>query len=452
MSPHEVLRALQEAPEYRGQIMACRVFPARQARFATLSRPLPAELAEPLAAHGVTRLYSHQARAIDLARAGASVVTTTATASGKTLTYNVPVAERLLSDPAARALYLYPTKALAQDQIGKLDAFGLFGTLRPATYDGDTPRHLRPVIRRTARIVLSNPDMLHASVLPNHSQWADFLAGLAFVVVDEVHAYRGVFGSHVANVLRRLRRLCRHYGSSAQILGTSATLADPGGHFRTLTGVEPDVVWEDGAPQGERTFAIWNPPLLSEESGKRRSATTEAVELFCAFVRGGLRTIAFTRARVVAELIVRRARERLSAGSTGLAERIAVYRAGYTPEQRREIERRLFQGELLAVAATNALELGVDVGTLDACLLLGYPGTAASVRQQAGRAGRARQEALAVMVALGDPLDQFFVRNPEALFDAPMEQATLDPEPTSAPWGLRTPNGSGRRRCRSPRR
>jgi DEAD/DEAH box helicase domain-containing protein len=428
MSPRELLKALQEAPEYRGQIAACRVFPARQARFANLEQPLPAALTEPLAAHGVARFYTHQARAIDLARAGASVVTTTATASGKTLTYNVPVAERLLSDPEARALYLYPTKALAQDQLGKLDAFGLFTTLRPATYDGDTPRHLRPAIRRTARIVLSNPDMLHTSVLPNHAQWADFLAGLAFVVVDEVHAYRGVFGSHVANVLRRLRRLCDHYGSRPQILATSATLADPGAHFRTLTGVEPEVVSEDGAPQGERAFAIWNPPLLSEESGERRSANSEAVELFCDFVRGGLRTIAFTRARVIAELIVRRARERLSAGSGDLANRIAVYRAGYTPEQRREIEQRLFRGELLAVAATNALELGIDVGTLDACLLVGYPGTAASVRQQAGRAGRARQEALAVMVALGDPLDQFFVRSPEALFDAPLEQATLDPE------------------------
>jgi DEAD/DEAH box helicase domain-containing protein len=426
MSLTDFLRHLQDASAYEDQLVAVRRLPAREARFGDLERPLPEELAAALRASGVERFYSHQAAAINAARRGEHVTVVTATASGKTLCYHVPVAERLLAGRAARAIYLYPTKALAQDQLGKLRGSGLYARLLPATYDGDTPAEERRLIRRAARVILTNPDMLHVSLLPRHPQWASFLANLAYVVVDEVHTYRGVFGSHVAAILRRLRRLCRHYGSDPQFITASATIANPGELVARLTGLETTVVEDDGAPRGERLFALWNPPRLGE-SGDRRSPNTEASWLLTELARHGIRSIVFTRARVVAELILRYAQQSLAGIAPALVERIASYRAGYTPAQRREIEGRLFQGSLLGVTATNALELGIDVGGLDAAVLVGFPGTIASTWQQAGRAGRAGQQALAVLVASDGPLDQFLMRRPEYLFERTPERAAVDP-------------------------
>jgi DEAD/DEAH box helicase domain-containing protein len=428
MKPPELLEELRRLPPYQGQLAAePRRIPPRPARYGELEQPLPEALRASLLSAGIERFYTHQAEAINRARRGEDVTVVTTTASGKTLCYNVPVIERLLQRKAARALYLFPTKALAQDQLGKLRASGLYALLRPATYDGDTPRAERPLVRRTARVVLSNPDMLHVSVLPHHASWGSFLANLEFVVLDEVHTYRGLFGSHVAAVLRRLARLCDHYGARPQFICCSATIANPSELVRWLTGRETSVVDDDGSPAGAKTFALWNPPLLERESGQRRSANIEATWLFTELVRRGVRNLTFTKARVIAELILRYARQSLELEAPDLVERVAAYRAGYTPTQRREIEQRLFRGDLLGVTATTALELGVDVGDLDACLMVGYPGTIASLWQQAGRAGRARQESLAVLIALDGPLDQFLMRHPDYLFERAPEHAALDP-------------------------
>jgi DEAD/DEAH box helicase domain-containing protein len=428
MRLQEFVAALQSDPAYEGQIVARQRLAACPARYGELARPLTEPVRAALAGAGIERLYTHQTRAIDLARAGQHVTTVTATASGKSLCFNVPVAERMTERRGARALYLYPTKALAHDQLGKLDTLGLFTQLLPATYDGDTAADQRRLARRAARVLLTNPDMLHLSILPRHTAWATFLSSLEYVILDEVHTYRGVFGSHVAAVLRRLRRLCEHYGSNPRFLCTSATIGNPAQHVEHLTGIPTQIVDEDGSPHGERLFLLWNPPLLSALSGDRRSTNTEATLLLTALVRAGIRSIVFARARVVAELLLRYAQQELRGESPRLAASIASYRAGYTPGQRRDIERRLFGGELLAVTSTNALELGVDVGGLDAAVLVGYPGTIASTWQQAGRAGRVGQESLAILVAQDDPLDQFLVRHPEYLFGRNPERAALDPE------------------------
>jgi DEAD/DEAH box helicase domain-containing protein len=428
MKPRELLQELRRLPPYQGQLVGePRRYPARPARYGELERPLPEALSAALSAAGVERFYSHQAEAINRARRGEDVTVVTSTASGKTLCYNVPVIERILARKAARALYLFPTKALAQDQLGKLRESGLYSHLLPATYDGDTPQGERSLVRRSARVVLTNPDMLHVSLLPHHASWGTFLANLEFVVLDEVHTYRGLFGSHVAAVLRRLARLCDHYGARPQFICSSATIANPSELVHWLTGRDTSVVADDGSPAGAKTFALWNPPLLERENGQRRSANTEATWLFTELVQRGIRNITFTRARVIAELILRYAQQTLQLEAPELVERIAAYRAGYTPAQRREIEQRLFKGDLLGVTATTALELGVDVGHLDACLMVGFPGTIASTWQQAGRAGRAQQESLAILIALDGPLDQFLMRHPNYLFERTPEHAALDP-------------------------
>jgi DEAD/DEAH box helicase domain-containing protein len=398
--------------------------PAREARLAPLPEGLHPRLRETLAAQGVDELYSHQREAWDAVASGEHVVVTTGTASGKTLAFNLPVLDGLLREPRGRALYLYPTKALAQDQLRALSGFRLpAGRLRPAIYDGDTERERRWQVRRSANVILTNPDMLHVGVLPHHDRWADLLGSLRYVVVDEAHVYRGVFGSHVANVLRRLRRLARVHGSEPRFLLASATIANPGELVRSLTGVDARVVSDDGAPRAERTIALWNPPLVEPELGLRASALGEASRLLAAFVSRGLRTICFAKSRKAAELVHRFAVQRL--GDSELAARLAPYRAGYTPAQRREIERRLVEGDLLGVSATDALELGIDVGLLDCAVSVGFPGTVASLRQQWGRAGR-RERGLAVLVASEDALDQFFMREPEALLSRQVEAAILD--------------------------
>ncbi len=390
--------------------------PARAARTAPLPEELHPRVRELL---GIDELYLHQALAWEAAARGEHLIVTTGTASGKTLAFNLPVLDAVARQPKTRALYLYPTKALAQDQARTLQSFRL-RELRPAIYDGDTATELRTQIRRGANAILTNPDMLHVGVLPHHDRWGDVLANLRYVVVDEAHVYRGVFGSHVANVLRRLRRLARVYGAEPQFLLASATISNPAGLAQSLLGAEATVVSEDGAPRTERTVCLWNPPLLDEELGLRASALGEAARLQAELVRRGLRTLTFAKSRKAAELVHRFTAERL-----GDASRLSPYRAGYTAAQRREIERRLLEGELLGVSATNALELGIDVGLLDAVVSVGFPGTVASLRQQWGRAGR-REAGLAILVASEDALDQFFMREPEALLRRRVEAAVLD--------------------------
>lgn len=366
---------------------------------------------------------------VGAARAGHDVAVATGTASGKTLCYILPVLEAVLGAPKARALFLYPTKALAQDQLRALQVL-LKGSLRhlsAATYDGDTPPGERARLRRSAHILLSNPDMLHLAILPNHGLWADFLANLRFVVLDEAHSYRGVFGSHVAVVMRRLQRLCRIYGAQPQFICCSATMANPQDHVERLIGRRPVVVEGDGAAQGGRVFAFWNPPFVDQARSTRRSVNIEASELFAELVQQGIRNITFTRSRVTAELILRYTRRLLARDGPELVARIAAYRAGYRPEERRAIESALFSGKLVGVTATNALELGIDVGSLEATVLVGYPGTVASTWQQAGRAGRGKRQALTVLIGQDNPLDQYFMRHPETLLGRPHEQALLDP-------------------------
>jgi DEAD/DEAH box helicase domain-containing protein len=431
--PMVFLNGLARQRGYQGQLVHVNQVPARPARYGQLATPLSDPVAAALKAGGVDRLYVHQAAAINAALAGQNVVVATSTASGKTLCFHVPVLEALARDPLARALCLYPTKALAQDQIGKWQAFvsGAAGAIlnaEAATYDGDTPPASRGPIRKRVRVVLSNPDMLHVGILPNHALWASFFRHLKFVVIDEAHSYRGVFGSQVACVLRRLRRVCALYGNAPQFMATSATIANPAEHFELLTGLKATIVDDDGSPHGPRTFALWDPPFLDRARTARRSANREASDLFVALVGSGVRTIAFARARVAAELLLRYAREQLRARSPQLADRIAAYRAGYLPGDRRKIESDLFHGRLVGVTATSALELGIDVGGLEAALLVGYPGTIASMWQQAGRAGRGQAAALAVLVAMDNPLDQFFMRHPASLLGRSHEHALIDPD------------------------
>ena len=457
-NPTTFLDDLRHRRDYAGQLAHVQTLPARRARYESLRVRLHPAVTQALRAAGAERLYTHQAEAINAALAGRNVVVATSTASGKTLCFNVPVLEALARDPLARALYIYPTKALAQDQLGKWNALvkgAGDGIVNPqaATYDGDTPQGSRSRIRRSTRVLLTNPDMLHAAILPNHPLWAEFFRHLQYVIIDEAHTYRGVFGSQVACVLRRLRRVCALYQgtgigdqgagvrrqqppvssfqlptSKTTFIATSATIANPAEQFELLTGLPATVVSDDGSPHGPRTFALWNPPFVDRAKSARRSANGEASDLFIALVGQGVRTIAFTRARVVAELLLRYAREGLRKVSPDLVDRVAAYRAGYLPEERRRIERELFGGRLLGVTATTALELGIDVGGLDAALLVGYPGTIASMWQQAGRAGRGKDPALAVLIALGDPLDQYYVRHPDELLGKPHENALLDPD------------------------
>ena len=387
--------------------------------------PFPADLdprvASALVATGVTALYRHQAEAWEAAQRGENVVVTTGTASGKSLAFNLPVLDAIARDPKSRAIYLYPTKALAQDQARSLAELRLKG-LRPAICDGDTPTERRWQIRKWSNVVLTNPDMLHVGVLPHHDRWGDVLGNLVYVVVDEAHVYRGVFGSHVANVLRRLRRLARIYDAEPQFLLASATIANAGELALELTGEAATVIDTDTSARAEREVVIWNPPLLDAELGLRASPLGDAARLLSQLTSRGLRTICFAKSRKAAELIHRFAAERVD---TETAARLAPYRAGYTAEQRREVERRLVEGELLGVTATDALELGIDIGLLDCAISVGFPGTVASLRQQWGRAGR-RDRGLAILVASDDALDQFFAREPDALLSRRVEAAILD--------------------------
>jgi DEAD/DEAH box helicase domain-containing protein len=399
----------------------------REPRMTAVPEDLHPDLRDALARAGIEHLWSHQAEALHAAWAG-PVILTTGTASGKSLGFNLPALDVLSRDPHARALYLYPAKALAQDQARALHSLGLKG-LRPAIYDGDTPREERAAVRRKSNLILTNPDMLHMGILPNHRAWATVLANLAVVVVDEAHVYRGVFGSHVANVLRRLRRACEAYGAAPRFLLASATIANPGELAERLTGLDDfTVIDRDGSPGSRRTIAMWNPPVTDEQLQTRRSPLAETADLMAELIAQGARTIAFMKSRKAVELMSKFTQLALEElGRPELAERVAPYRAGYTPAQRRELERRLSEGDLLGVVATNALELGIDIGSLDAAICVTFPGTVASLRQMWGRAGR-RGRGLALYVAGEDALDQFFCRHPDEFLERPVEAAILDHE------------------------
>jgi DEAD/DEAH box helicase domain-containing protein len=392
----------------------------RPARTASLARPLPHSLQRLVPADG---LWSHQAAAVDLARDGSSVAVATGTASGKSLCYQLPIAEAAGDDPPSTALLVFPTKALAQDQLRSLAALEVPG-LVPVTYDGDTPQNERTWARRHANVVLTNPDMLHVGILPHHGRWATFLMRLRYVVLDELHTLRGIFGSHVAHLLRRLRRLCAHYGSNPTFVFGSATIGRPSELASALCGLPVAEVDDDGSPRGERLFALWNPPITDERSGARASSNVETADVLAALVRSGYRGIAFTRSRKGSELVASYAKRRLP---PELASMVRPYRGGYLAAERREIETELFEGRLAGVSTTSALELGIDVGTLDACVLDGFPGTIASMWQQAGRAGRSRQRSLAVLVAGEDQLDQWLMAHPTEVFTRPPEPAVVNP-------------------------
>jgi DEAD/DEAH box helicase domain-containing protein len=392
---------------------------ARSARFGELAVPLPREIE---ATFDSMPLWAHQAEAIDHARAGRSIVVATGTASGKSLCYQLPIAEAVGASPPGSALLVFPTKALAQDQLRSLTALGVDG-LVAATYDGDTSPEARTWVRRNANVVLTNPEMLHGALLPFHGRWANFLGRLRYVVVDELHTLRGIFGSHTAHLLRRLRRVCAAYGSAPTFVFSSATIGDPARLASELSGLPVVPVVEDASPRGERLFALWNPPLLDADTGARASTNVEVARLTAAFVDGGWRTVVFCRSRRATEVVAADVRRRVGPEHAGA---IRSYRAGYLASERREIEAELFSGRLRGVVATNALELGIDVGGLDACILNGFPGTIASMWQQAGRAGRDERPSVAVLVAGADQLDQWLMTHPRQVFTRPPEPAVVN--------------------------
>ena len=395
---------------------------------------LDPRLVEVLSRRGIGRLYVHQAEAMGHALAGRDVVVVTPTASGKTLCYNGPVLDAILRDPSTRALYLFPTKALAQDQLAELHTLAdlLSGDddeprLGVFTYDGDTPQDARRAIRQQAHVVLSNPDMLHSGILPHHPRWAKLFENLRFVVVDELHAYRGVFGSHLANILRRLRRVCRHYGSDPVFICSSATIANPRQLAERLTGRPFELVDNNGAPRGEKFFLFVNPPVVNAQLGIRRSYLSETRRVAMEFLRRGLQLIVFAQSRLSTEILTTYLKDACQ-GPPGAADIVRGYRGGYLPLRRREIERGLREGDVRAVVSTSALELGIDIGALDAAVLAGYPGTIAATWQRAGRAGRRGSRSAAVLVASSAPLDQFVVRHPEYFFDGSPEHALINPD------------------------
>jgi DEAD/DEAH box helicase domain-containing protein len=407
-----------------GQVVNISHQAARAARLVPLPPELDPALRAALEVAGLRQLYSHQADMFAALGRGANIVVATGTASGKSLGFVLPAADALARDPQSRALFLYPTKALAQDQARKLRNLRLPGVV-PAIYDGDTSPAQRGQIRKKATIVLSNPDMVHVGILPGHERWAEFLHHLRYVVLDEAHVYRGVFGSHTAQVVRRLRRLCAAYGATPQFVLASATIANPRDFAERLTGLPFTAISDDGAPHPERTIVFWNPPLLDSELGQRRSALAEAAYVIAEAVLGGARVIGFAPSRKAAELIYTYVYRRLQDRDPAKAERVLPYRAGYTAQQRRAIEGKLFAHELDAVVATQALELGIDVGDLDLALVTGFPGTVTSLWQRWGRAGRAGH-GYAVLVAGQDALDQYFMRQPDRLLDRCVEEAIID--------------------------
>ncbi len=433
-APDQAVSRLQErlTTRYQARISGALVRPATPAAWLDLPPELAPGLAAALIARGVPRLYAHQREAFDLARAGRHLVVATPTASGKTLCYNLPVLDAVLQ-AGRKALYLFPTKALAQDQVAELTELGRALTaaggtgIRAYTFDGDTPGDARKAVRTRGDLVLSNPDMLHQAILPHHTKWAQFFEGLAFVVVDELHSYRGVFGSHVANVFRRLRRICRFYGVSPTFIFTSATIANPAELAQRLCGEPVTAITRSGAPQGERSLLLWNPPVINPDLGIRASARSQTTRIARMAVKSGLKTIVFARSRLMVEVITKYLKDVFDKDPRR-PPRVLAYRGGYLPSDRRAAEQALRAGRVDLVVSTSALELGVDIGALDVAILNGYPGTIAATWQRLGRAGRRLRPSLGVLVATSDPLDQYLVRHPEFFFDASPEHARIHPD------------------------
>jgi DEAD/DEAH box helicase domain-containing protein len=425
----EVLERMRSDPEIGANFTAWRHLPPAPPTLAPFPEALDRRLVEVLARRGIESLYSHQAEAIDAVLSGRNVAVVTPTASGKTLCYNLPVLHAILQDAEARALYLFPTKALAQDQLDELHGLvtDLGAEVRTFTYDGDTPSDARRAVRAAGHIVVTNPDMLHTGILPHHTKWMKLFENLRYVVIDELHQYRGVFGSHVANVIRRLRRICRFYGVDPLFICCSATIANPGELAERLLGAPVTVVDRSGAPRGEKAVALYNPPVVNRELGIRRSSLKAVRGLATRLLRSGVQTIVFAPSRLTVELLVRHLRDALPS-KPGEPPSVEGYRGGYLPRERRAIEAGLREGRVLGVAATSALELGIDIGGLDAAVLLGYPGSLASTWQQMGRAGRGNSLSFAVLVASSSPLNQYLAHHPQYLFETPPEAGLVNPD------------------------
>jgi DEAD/DEAH box helicase domain-containing protein len=425
----QLLGRLRDTPAFMNNVTLWHTTEPVAARTVSFPAAVDSRLRAALADRGIRELYSHQAEAFDHAKSGQHQVVVTPTASGKTLCYNLPVLQGCLEDPEARALYLFPTKALSQDQMNELHGLieAMEVDIKTFTFDGDTPAAARKTIRSSGHVVVTNPDMLHQGILPHHTAWVKLFENLRYVVIDELHHYRGVFGSHVANVIRRLRRICEFYGSNPVFICCSATIANPEEHATRLLGMDAALVDDNGAPRGRRHLVFYNPPVVNAELGIRRSVVKEAARLARPFLETGSQVIVFGRSRVRVELLLTYLKQAM-ARLKKPASKVRGYRGGYLPNERREIERGLRDGSILAVASTNALELGIDIGQLDACIMAGYAGTIASTWQQAGRAGRRSDESLALLVASSAPLDQYVIEHPEFFLESDPEQAIIDPD------------------------
>ncbi len=425
----ELLENLRADPSFMRHVTHWEHIPANEGRYAPFPDSLQPKLKEALQKHGIERLYSHQARAIELVLQDKNVVVVTPTASGKTLCYNIPVLNRILLEPETRALYLFPTKALSQDQMQEIHELVTLmeADIKVFTFDGDTPQSARKAIRTAGHVVVTNPDMLHQGILPHHTLWIKLFENLKYIVIDEIHHYRGVFGSHLANVLRRLRRICRFYNSSPRFICCSATIANPAEFAEKLIEEPVELVDNNGAPRGEKHFIFYNPPVVNIELGIRASSVKESQKIAQRFLKAGIQTIVFARSRSRVELLTRYLQEAM-ASYPRFKGRIKGYRGGYLPSERRAIEKGLRSGEVMGVVSTNALELGIDIGQLQACVMSGYPGTIASAWQQAGRAGRKVGTSVAVLVASSSPLDQYIINHPEFFFARTPEAAMIDPD------------------------
>ncbi|MEO3944570.1 DEAD/DEAH box helicase [Gorillibacterium sp. CAU 1737] len=424
----EMIELIRSTPEIMNQVTHWRTIPPREPHYADFPDELNPQIVEVLRQRGVSALYTHQAAAFQAAATGDHVVAVTPTASGKTMCYNLPVLNTILQNENARALYLFPTKALAQDQVSELlEVVNVLGAdIKAHTYDGDTAPTVRTAIRNAGHIVVTNPDMLHSAILPHHTKWVKLFENLRFIVIDELHSYRGVFGSHVANVIRRLLRICRFYGSNPQFICASATIENPREHAERLTGCPMTLVANNGAPSGEKHFVFYNPPVVNQQLGIRKSSVLETRKIAGSLLRNGVQTIVFARSRVRMEILLTYLQD-LIKGELG-PKTIRGYRGGYLPKERREIERGLRNGDIRGVVSTNALELGIDIGQLQACVLNGYPGTIASTWQQSGRAGRRQESSITFLVASSNPLDQYVIENPDFFFNNPPERALIHPE------------------------
>lgn len=425
----EFVRALRDDPRFMENVTEWRVLPAREAKYAPFPQELDARIVQVLKARGIERLYTHQRQALDCALAGRDFVVVTPTASGKTLCYNLPVLNAILKDDAARALYLFPTKALSSDQVSELYSMveALGADIKAFTYDGDTPASARTAIRQAGHVVVTNPDMLHQGILPHHTKWVRLFENLKYVVIDEIHAYRGVFGSNLANVLRRLERICAFYGAHPTFICCSATIHNPKELAEKMTARSMTMIDDNGAPAGRRHVIFYNPPVINRQLGIRAGSLPTTRDIAARLVRAGVQSIVFARSRLAVEVLVRYAKD-IVRDPLGNAGRVRGYRGGYLPTLRREIERELRAGNVDLVVSTNALELGIDIGQLDACVMCGYPGTIASTWQQAGRAGRRSNESLMILVASSNPLDQYIIGHPDYFFGQSPERAFINPD------------------------